>query len=687
MGFGLHELTPKAWGRRNILNPHYLSKSVARGLAVVGSFAALTALTLADQVIPVFTTRHSAAAVVTSTLNVHPQIQPPNAAVKRIEENDRSNGPITDPLNSLVPGGISAGSRGAPKVAFSGPGFTGYVPPDCDMGVGPDHVVAVVNLSIAFYTKTGVKTFQQNMDQNGFWSGVGGNSQVYSDPKVFYDAGSQRWFVYMIEVNGLGGGTELSHVLVAVSDDSNPNGVWRKYAFDAKITVGGNDLWMDYPMVGVNKDGICICGNMFGFTAGGGVEEFMVVPKAPLLTGAPANATIFQDNSVGSVQPARSWDTTVTRLFCMARGNGSDVKVFAISNAGGAPTLAQTSVTVPSYDNPSPAPSSGGNTLDTLGGRFLNCWFRDGKMVAAHTITTAGNSTDRVRWYQVAVNNWPASGAPSLVQSGEISPSSSVTTHMPAICSNAAGDISVVYTRSSSSIAADLCMSSRFGTDPAGQMGAPVLLRSSTGTYGAGRWGDFFSCVVDPTDELTFWGFGMEILNGAWQTSVHSWQVSTAGSVGSTINADSISTYVGTELAGDPASISTSDSIYYQIGSIGIPQFGQAAGADVAFTVPSDTKQISVKLQAIAGISGGTNMVWLFNWNTGQYVLVGSTPLAASGSASKTIVVRATDVPSYVGPGGQVLARVRGHFPLRPFNNSVPNPFTYRIDVLQLLIR
>lgn len=650
------------------------------------SLSCVAAMATADRVIPISGTFRTSPAVVTSTLNVHPQIQAPHSTGRRIEENEYL-APITDPVNSLTAGGLMAARRGTPKVAFPGPGFTGYIPPDCDMGVGPNYVVTVVNISIAFYTKTGVKTFQQNMDQNGFWSGVGGNSEVYSDPKVFFDSASQRWFVFMIEVNGFGGGTHLSHVLLAVSDDDNPNGVWRKYALNALLNVGGNDIWMDYPMVGVNKDGICICGNMFGFTSGGGVEQFMVVPKAPLLTGASASVTSFQDGSTFSVQPARSWDPTSDKLYCMARGNGSDVKVFAISNAGATPTLTQTAITVPSYGNPTPAPSTNGNQLDTLGGRFLNCWFRSGKLVAAHTIATGSNTTDRVRWYEVAVNNWPASGQPSLAQSGEINPSAGVTTHMPAIVENANGDISVVYTRSSGTIAADLCMSSRFSSDPPGQMGSPVLLKPSVGAYGGGRWGDFFSCVVDPTDELTFWGFGMEILNGAWQTSVHSWQVSTSGSVGSTINPDSITTYIGTELAGDPASVSTSDDIYFQIGSTGIPQFGQAAGAEATFTVPSDTRQISIKLESIAGLLGGTNMVWLFDWSANQYVLIGSTPMLAAGNTSKSIVVRTSDVPRYLGPAGEVKLRVRGHLPLKPFNNSIPNPFTYRIDVLQLLIR
>jgi hypothetical protein len=640
-----------------------------------------------DRVLPRTGSFETGPAVVSTTSTVFPQIQPIRAATKLIEENEPTTVSNLDPINSLVPGHLMTTPRGTPKVGFTGPGFTGYFPPDCDMGVGPGHVVAVVNLRIAIFTKTGTKTFEQDMDENGFWSGIGGASQIYSDPKVFYDSVTQRWFVYMIEVNGLGGGTAKSKVLLAVSDDNNPNGTWFKYALEAQITVGGNALWLDYPTVGMNKDGIAIGGNMFGFTAGGGVSQIIVVPKAPLLSGGSATVNSFQDTLAGTIQPARSGDPTSDKLYCMATGNGSTVRVYAIRNITSTPTVVSTTVNVPTYEGSSDAPSSGGNQLDTLGSRMFNCMFRSGKLVAAHTITTSGNATNRVRWYQVAVNNWPTSGAPTLVQSGDINNGSNHT-HMGAIAVNANDDISVIYTRSSNTITADMVMSSRKTTDPLGSLGAPVVLRTSSGSYALNRWGDYFSCAVDPVDDQTFWGFGMQAAGGAWVTSVHSWVVTLGGGAGATtVNADSINTTIGSYIIGDPVSISTSDDLFYQIGSIGIPQFGQSAGAEAVFTVPGGTTQITLKQESVAGVVGGTTMIWLWNWQTGQYVLIGSSPIQASGNLARTLAVRATDVPKYMNGTNQVKALIRGHLPFRPFQNTMPNPFTYKVDLFQLLVR
>ncbi|HWA84453.1 MAG TPA: hypothetical protein VG820_13510, partial [Fimbriimonadaceae bacterium] len=102
---------------------------------------------------------------------------------------------------------------------------------------------------------------------------------------------------------------------------------------------------------------------------------------------------------------------------------------------------------------------------------------------------------------------------------------------------------------------------------------------------------------------------------------------------------------------------------------------------------PNGITNISINFATNGGASGGTNMVWAYNWTTGNWDLIGSTPMAASGNATKVLNVRTTDVPKYIGTGGAVKVRLRGHFPIRPYNNTLPNPFTYKIDLLQIVVR
>lgn len=612
---------------------------------------------------------------ITSTYDVVPQISPdPPYNPQMAAENDITPKPPTERANSLRAGGLLSVGRGVKTGYFPGPVDGRWAPPDNQMAVGPNYIVCCVNTTLAFYTKSGTKVFQQQFDgSSGFFNGVASTNFIF-DPKCFYDPISQRFFV--LSDDGASG--SANGVVLAVSDDSNPNGTWYKYRFDTVY----NGSWLDYPGFGFNKDAIVVTGNLFD-GSGGGIEV-LVIKKAPLLTGGTSTATIFNDPTTFTCQPTRTTDGTLDKIFGVASGGGNAIRMFAFTNLTGTPVLKSVDVPVPNYSRPIGPAHSLGNLIDALDGRQMTANYRFGRVVAAHTI--GNGSVNAVRWYDFNMGTWPSSGAPSLKQSGTIS-QANTDIHMPAINMNVFEDIAVFYTRSSSSIVADLCVSSRKKTDALGQIGQPVkLFGSPNGGYG-GRWGDYFANEIDPLDDSTFWGFGMGIAGGGYTTQVLSWQVTTGGLVGNPLPADSINTYLGAYIIGDQTSVWNADHIEYQAGSIGIPQFGQAAGVEADFTAPTDTANMSINFATNGGIAGGTNMVWAFNWGTQAWDLIGSTPLAASGNASKVLTVRTTDVPKYLGAGGAVKIRLRGHFPIKPFNNAMPNPFTYHIDLLQVVVR
>jgi hypothetical protein len=165
------------------------------------------------------------------------------------------------------------------------------------------------------------------------------------------------------------------------------------------------------------------------------------------------------------------------------------------------------------------------------------------------------------------------------------------------------------------------------------------------------------------------------------------WTVTPPGASGVEVSPDSASTFVGSYIIGDQLDLATSDDLFFQIGSATIPQFGQSAGLDADFVIPPDMANISIKLEAVSGVLGGTNTAWMWNWIASRWDLIGSTPLAISGNTARFLAVRTADVPKYIGVGGAARVRLRGHLPLRPFVNTMPNPFTYRVDLLKLLVR
>lgn len=614
-----------------------------------------------------------------STANFQPQIDP-NVGIEHDEaaENDRTPMPAREAANVLKAGKLGTFARGVPKAYFPGPTDGRYVPPDCNMAVGPNHIAVVINATLGIYSKTGTLQFQQTLEN--FFGSTAETGFVF-DPKAFYDPISNRYFLIALDLDT---GAQISNALIAVSDDNNPNGNWFKYRIPTKLTNGGNNYWLDYPGFGFNKDAIALSGNMFGFTSGYFGVQALVIRKSDLLTGGTAQISQLLEPGGGTLQLARTTDAATDKIFGMARGGGNAIRLYAITNITTTPVLNVVNVPVPAYNGPAgPAPSTNGNTLDTLDGRIFNAQYRGGHIVGAHNISNGGVNT--ARWYDVNANTWPASGNPSLTQSGDINVPGA-TSHMPAINMNGLNDISVVFTRSSTTIAADLMYAARAVTDPLGQLGTPNILTTSSGSYGGGRWGDYFSCEVDPSDDSTFWAFGMAINNGGYKTEIKSWTVSTGGT-GTQVNADTISTIKGTFIGGDVTSLTTSDDVNYQIASVADAALGQAAGAEITYTVPTTSTSVSLNLEVTATAAGGTTMIYGFNWNTNQYVLIKSIPTPGSGNAQSLVAIPSATLQTYLNGTGQMKFMVRSHIPKRPFSSAFPPPFTYKIDLAQLLVR
>jgi len=213
---------------------------------------------------------------------------------------------IASRLNNLVPGTVLDAPRisAGASANFAGVGATGWYPPDPSMAIGPNHILECVNSTVAWYTRAGTQQVQQTAGT--FFSGVAQTSFIF-DPKCFYDRFNQRFVVMFVEKDDA---STISNVLIAVSDDSDPNGTWYRYRFDAKYTKSstGASYWLDYPGFGYTQGAYIVTGNMFGFVSGFAGVQFMVIPNLPLLTGQPATVTSFIDGSGASAQVAEAVD-------------------------------------------------------------------------------------------------------------------------------------------------------------------------------------------------------------------------------------------------------------------------------------------------------------------------------------------------------------------------------------------
>ncbi len=401
---------------------------------------------------------------------------------------------------------------GKGEIGFTGVESTGWTPPDPHLAVGPDHVVVMTNGEISFFTKDGTRTFQDEIeDYFGFWGELGTTGFVF-DPEVLYDEMSGRFFAMAAEAYAPG---NKSYALVAVSDDSDPNGDWHKYRFDTSVQSG--DMF-DSPNMGVDAAVLYITGDAFGLGAKYPVYTF---DKASLLAGNPpamTGETVLSTSTQSAGIPPVSYDNPPALYMCEHKEDSSNtsVRMIALQDPFGAMKFTTTDVTVPAYGWPENPPQKGTSSKpNTFDARFWCVAYRNGSLWATHHI-----NSDRVlaRWYEFAMNGWPDSGQqPSLAQSGEIDPGSGIRTFFCSITVDDNGNAAMCYARSSPSEYISMETSLRMKTDPLGTFRPGVIWKAATGPYSNGRWGDYSQINVAPNDGM-FWAHHEWSSGGTWYT-------------------------------------------------------------------------------------------------------------------------------------------------------------------------
>lgn len=537
---------------------------------------------------------------VLDTTRLNPQVNTAPNPVPIRPENPYIFTGTNDAPNGMPVGGLLDAPRGRPGALFPAIDYTSGFPPDPDLAVGPNHVVGVVNSSIAFFTKNGTRTFLQ--PSTTFFNGLGaGNFQF--DPKVFFDRLNNRYVIVFLELTG-----EVSKLLMAVSDDADPNGNWFRYRVEAGMTINGSTYWLDYPGFGYNKDYYAVSGNMFPNSSGGfGGVQFILMPVGPMTSGGTINAVSVHYPQGFTAQIAENWDASSPFLYAVSRNGNSSLRTYAINTAANN-TLQTTTLSVPSFTPPQVnVQSTNGRFLDSLDGRMFVSHLRGDRMVTCHNVQDGANIA--ARWYEINMNGFP-NGTPSLVQSGNVS-SSAINYHMPAINMNQFGDISMILSASSSTVTADIVSASRYQNDPAGTMGVPVVLDRSTGSsYGFGRWGDYFGVDVDPTDDMTFWGIGMKVrADNAWSTSIFSWTVSAAGLSNFTIAPSPLAygingtgTVTLRQAEANPVVVSLSASPL----AVNIPATVTIPAGELTATFPITARQVSDTVRVAITADAGT---------------------------------------------------------------------------------
>jgi hypothetical protein len=415
-------------------------------------------------------------------------------------------------------------------------------------------------------------------------NGLTNCSSIEGDGIINFDRLASRWII--AAHNQLTSTINAYYYCIAISstDDLTASNLkWYTYAFPLDSILGtnsqGNLYFPDWPKLGTWPDAYYV-GMDFQDTNSGFQEDGVIAcafDRTNMLIGATANTPqCFRTPASGgslftghSLQPADVEGTTapptgnpeyfVSIQNPVIDGVTTTSDTFNLwqfhvdwSNPANS-TFSQSTVPSPAYTPgcynvkfptntvcvPEPSSASTGQDIDSVGDRFM--WrfaYRNfgtyQSYLVSHTVQvgTGALSQTGIRWYELR-----GSGAPTIYQSGTVSPDSSLYRFMPSIAQDQNGNAAVGYSISSSSTHPGIRAS--YWNLPNQTAPTELSLYSGVGDEeNSYKWGDYTSMTVDPVGGCSFWyvneyfsanqtGTGKPI----WDTRVSTFTLPTCGGV------------------------------------------------------------------------------------------------------------------------------------------------------------
>jgi len=193
-------------------------------------------------------------------------------------------------------------------------------PPDQGLCVGNGFVVEPINDAFAVYSESGTKltaTTALNQFYKRSPAIVRSTPPVLgdflSDPKCYWDPVGHRFIQTILEMDAPGPSNKFpffqrGHVLIAVSQTSNPTGMWNLYSMDTSDDgLNGTPTHAvcpclgDQPLLGANRDGVFIDTNEFQNNAQGFFNGAQVYALGRAALESGASGLVFDHLDIGTV--------------------------------------------------------------------------------------------------------------------------------------------------------------------------------------------------------------------------------------------------------------------------------------------------------------------------------------------------------------------------------------------------
>lgn len=426
---------------------------------------------------------------------------------------------------SLVLAAVSAEALPAVQIGTDFTGPTGAqsrsVPPDTMGAAGDEHVVALVNGRYSAYRKSdGQLVATSTLDE--FWSDAGVEPIRSYDPRIVYDAATDRWFALSAEAAN----STQAGFLVAVSKTSDPTAGWTGFRIDADAT---DKTWGDFPMLGLDAEGVYISSPAFP-VAGPDLpsgNNYVVLPKDDLLAPVPtiANATIFAKQFLAQAgfqpQPVVNLDDggTPAKFYAGTLSFLGQIQQSQIDGPITAPTFTGGGlIAVDALPEPPDAEQPGPKrNLDAGDSRFSsNLVLQNGITWAVQAVNVDGRAA--VRWLQLDPEN-------DIVLDSGVIADDLLDLIYPSIAVNDFDQIVIGMSGAGETVFPSAYAVVGDVLDGVTNFGDLLLLAAGTDSYQnsstRNRWGDYSATVLDPSDPHAFWTFQeFALANDIWAVRV-----------------------------------------------------------------------------------------------------------------------------------------------------------------------
>jgi hypothetical protein len=384
-------------------------------------------------------------------------------------------------------------------------GFT-LTPPDPQVAVGPNHVFEMVNVIGRIYTRAGAPV--QTFTLASFFGVPAGFSGT--DPRVFYDALSGRWFSSFVSILDLSGSqNDKARLHLAISQTDDPTGAWNVYF------VSSDQVFPDYEAIGVTNDKLTVSSNIFDIDGPSyfGVET-LVLEKADVLAGLPgASVHLFafaRRIDRFTVRPAQSLSAGTDQFLVTRDRNVATtltvIKVTGTPAAGNVTEAFAANKTIIGQNAPPASVALGGN-IDSGDQRLLDAMWRNGRLwtSASAACVPAGDGTTRSCAHLIEVDTGPT--PPNVLEDIMFGQTGQYFS-WPALRTDASADLYVSLTHTNSSIFPEARATGRLAVDPPNTLNGTTLLRAGDIAHNSTRWGDYLAVAVDPLFPECVWLVG-----------------------------------------------------------------------------------------------------------------------------------------------------------------------------------